>query len=274
MKNARMTTAIAIVLVMLMGIGLVMTLSYQRAEESLTAQLESNYSVVAEKYAQELTAWVNNNATIVDAMAAEITTTDMYKKGNKAFHNYLAENLKRLNANGYIYDIYFTYPDNTMACASDYVPDGSIDYAHDREWFTMAAQTGNLFYSTPYMDSDTGKPIITISKGVFKDNKLQGVLAADIFVDVLVDIISKADVAQGGYAFLVDQNLGMIVHPNEAYAFVDKPLGVMAKCVASILQLKFPQVRATSFFASRMRPVSATDSLISCISIKSLLFLF
>ncbi len=227
MKNARMTTAIAIVLVMLAGIGLVMTLSYQKAEESLTAQLESNYSIVAEKYAQELTAWVNNNATIIDTMAAEITTTDAYKKDNKSFHSYLAENLKRLNASGSIYDIYFTYPDNTMACASDYVPDGSIDYAHDRDWFTTAAQTGNLFYSTPYMDSDTGKPIITISKGVFKDNKLQGVLAADIFVDVLVDIISKADVAQGGYAFLVDQNLGMIAHPNEAYAFVDKPLGVM-----------------------------------------------
>ena len=227
MQNVRVKTVIPIVLAVLVGIGLVMSLSYQRAEESLSAQLESNYSVVAEKYANELTAWINNNATIIETMAAEIATTGIYESDYKTFHQYLAESLDRLNANGYIYDIYFTYPDNRMACASSFVPDGSVDYVHDRDWFSTAAQTGSLFYSTPYMDSDTGKPVFTISMGVYKDNKLQGVLAADIFVDVLVDVISKADVPQGGYAFLVDQNLGMIAHPSEAYDFDDRPRGVM-----------------------------------------------
>lgn len=114
-----------------------------------------------------------------------------------------------------------------MVCASEYVPDGSVDYAHDREWFTSAAGTGELFYSTPYRDSDSGKPIITISKAVYRDNRLRGVLAADILVDTLVDIIRQARVAENSYAFLVDQNLGMIVHPNAAYAFDDVPRGVM-----------------------------------------------
>ena len=52
-------------------------------------------------------------------------------------------------------------------------------------------------------------------------------IAADIFVDRLVTIISEADVPPDSYAFLVDQNLGMIVHPNEAYAFDDVPLSVL-----------------------------------------------
>ncbi len=227
MKNVRFKAAIVIVLAALVSIGLLMAANYQRARDSMTAQLESNYSVMADKYAQELTAWVNTNATIIDTLAVEITTSGIYQSDNDAFHAYLAESLNRLNENGYIYDIYFTYPDNSMACASDYQPDGSIDYAHERDWFYTAAETGELFYSTPYRDSDTGKPIITISKAVFKDNKLQGVLAADIFVDVLVDIISDADVAPDSYAFLVDQNLGMIVHPNQEYSFDDVPHGVM-----------------------------------------------
>ena len=119
------------------------------------------------------------------------------------------------------------YPDNTMACASDFVADGSVDYVNTREWFITAAGTGELFFSTPYRDSDSGKPIITISKGVYSNNTLQGVLAADIFVDVLVDIIRGADIAPDSFAFLVDQNLGMVVHPNEAYAYDDVPRHVM-----------------------------------------------
>ena len=227
MKSVRFKAAIVVVLAALVSIGLLMAVSYQRAQDSMTAQLESNYSVMADKYAQELTAWVNTNATIIDTLAVEITTSGIYQSDYDAFHAFLDESLNRLNKDGYFYDIYFTYPDNTMACASDYQPDGSVDYAHERDWFYTAAETGELFYSTPYRDSDSGKPIITISKAVFKDNKLQGVLAADIFVDVLVDIISDADVAPDSYAFLVDQNLGMIVHPNQAYSFDDVPHGVM-----------------------------------------------
>ena len=225
MKSLHVKMTFVILLVVLAATGLLL-ISYQRANNSMSAQLEENYSIVADKYAQEITAWINANATIIDTMAAEITVGAIYEDDYEAFHNYLALNYDLLNQNGYIYDIYFTYPDNRMACASDYIADGTMNYL-EREWFTEAAGTGEVFFSTPYRDSDTGKPIITISKAVYRDNTLQGVLAADIFVDVLVDIIHEADVPENSYAFLVDQNLGMIVHPNPEYAFDDVPRSVM-----------------------------------------------
>ncbi len=215
------------VLAMLLCSGMILLVGWQRISRSMSDQLEAGYSIAAERYAQELTAWVNTNATVIDTMAAEITTMDIYRGDRDAFQEYLADNCRLINRNGTIYDIYFTWTDNSMVCASGFQPDGSVDYAHDRDWFTRAAATGEMYYSAPYRDSDSGKPIITISKAVYRKNVLQGVLAADIFVDVLVDIIREADVAEDGYAFLVDQNLGMIVHPNEAYAFDDVPHGVM-----------------------------------------------
>lgn len=226
-RGMRAKTAVIIVLAMLASAMLLFSVSYQRARDSLSAHLEHNHSVVAEKYAQELTAWVNTNATKIDLLAAEITASGVYAGDREAFQQYLSSTLGLINEAGYIYDLYFTYPDNTMACASGFVPDGSVDYAHDRDWFFVAAETGELFYSTPYRDSDTYKPVVTISKAVYQNNTLQGVLAADIFVDVLVNIIREADTPADSYAFLVDQNLGMVAHPNEAYAFDDEPLGVM-----------------------------------------------
>ena len=227
MKNLRVKMTLLIVMVVLISSALILVISYQRARQSMAGQLELTYSIEADKYAQELTAWINTNAAVIDSLAADIAVSGISKEGYDAFHGYLNKSYDLLNRNGYIYDIYFTYPNNTMACASDFTADGSIDYVHEREWYTAAAESGELFFSTPYLDSDTGLPIITISKPVYENKNLLGVLAEDIFVDTLVDIISEADVAENGYAFLVDQNMGMIVHPNEEYSYDNTPKGVM-----------------------------------------------
>ena len=227
MKSLRTRMTIMIVLLVLGSSVLLSFISYQRAKTSLINQLEDNYNVAAQKYALELTSWVNTNATIIDTMAAEIAVNDITRKDYETFHTYLKDSNDLLNKNGYVYDVYFTYPDNTMVCASDFLADGTVDFVHEREWYTTSAFTGELFYSAPYLDSDTMKPVITISKAVYKDGDLLGVLAADIFVDVLVDMINDADVGKDSYAFLIDQHNRMIVHPSDSYAYVDVPKGVM-----------------------------------------------
>ena len=227
MKNLWFKMTILIVPVILISSGLLSMISYKRARDTMAAQMETSYSIAADKYAQELTAWLNSQAKIIDTLATEITLNKLYKEDYETFHQYLAEIFPLLNEDGYMYDIYFTYPDNSMACASDFIPDGSLDYAHEREWFTVAAETGKLFYSTPYKDSDSGYSIITISKAVYEDGVMKGILATDVFVDILINIVSEADTAGNGYAFLIDQNMRMVVHPYEAYAYDDMPPGVM-----------------------------------------------
>lgn len=227
MKSLRTRMTIMIVLLVLGSSVLLSFISYQRARKSLVAQLEDNYGVAAQKYALELTSWINTNATIIDTMAAEIAVNDITLQDYDAFHSYLKHSNELLNKNGYVYDVYFTYPNNTMVCASDFIADGTVDFVHEREWYTTSALTGETFFSTPYLDSDTGRSVITISKAVYKDDELLGVLAADIFVDVLVDMIENANVSTDSYAFLIDQNMRMVVHPNDAYDYEDYPLTVM-----------------------------------------------
>ena len=162
MRSFRLKLVSVIVFVVLVSTAMLFLISYQRTKSSMSVQTEENCRIIADKYAQEMTAWVNTSATILDSLATEITVSGIYDEGYEAFHKSLAENYGRLNKDNTIYDIYFTYPDNTMACASDFVPDGTVDYAHDRDWFTEAARTGELFYSpSPYLDSDSGKPVVT-----------------------------------------------------------------------------------------------------------------
>ncbi len=227
MKSIRAKMTLVVVLVVLVCSVLLSIIGFKIAENSLMTQQEKTYGMAADRYMQELNAWICTNAAIIDTMAAEIGSGRISERSTSAFHEYLLKNYDLLNTEGYIYDIYFTNPSNIMVCASDYISDGSVDYAHEREWFLKAVATGDLYYSAPYMDADSGLPVITISKAVYTDGKLCGVLAADIFVDTLVKIISEAEVSENSYAFLVDQNLGMVVHPNSEYEFDDEPYGIL-----------------------------------------------
>ena len=227
MKSLRGKMILMVVVVVLICSGALSLISYFSASKSLSKQLEKNYSGDAALYSEKLSTWITKYASVIDTMAADIVTDKVLDKSSDEFHQYLLSNFDQLNDDGVIYDIYFTNPDSIMVCASDFISDGSVDYAHDREWYLKAAETGELYYSSPYMDADSGLPVITISKSVVVDGKVKGVLCADIFVDTLVGIINEADVAPNSYSFLLDQNLGMVVHPNEVYAFDDEPYGIM-----------------------------------------------
>ena len=200
---------------------------YFSASRIMENEVNEKYSISAGRYAQELDSWVASHGAIINTVAATMVTDGALDLKDDDLHLYLESVYNKLNHDEVMYDIYFTNPSNVMICASDYVSDGSVDFVHDREWYVEAVRTGKLFYSTPYMDSDSGLPVITISQAVYTDGKLRGVLCEDVFVDTLVDVISNAEVENNSYAFLIDNKGGMVVHPNEVYKFEDEPFGVM-----------------------------------------------
>ena len=72
MKSLRSKMTILIVLVVLVSSGLLSLISYERARRTMSSQLEESYSVAADKYAQELTAWLNTYATVIDTLSSQI----------------------------------------------------------------------------------------------------------------------------------------------------------------------------------------------------------
>ena len=133
---------------------------------------------------------------------------------------YLQELLQNQNEDGIIYDIYFTSEDNRMTAGSGYEADGSVDFTK-RGWYLAAKEKDGVHYESPYKDADSGRYVITLSKKVEWDGKVVGVLAEDIFIDQVVEIVNKCEVEGNSYAMLVDQNDGLMVHPNEKYGYVD-----------------------------------------------------
>jgi len=83
-----------------------------------------------------------------------------------------------------------------------------------RSWYTKAVKEGQLVWSKPYISATNNELIVTCSKPFYtKDNKLIGVVEADITLKMLTDHIISTQIGKSGYAFLIDNEGNLIAHP-------------------------------------------------------------
>ena len=66
--------------------------------------------------------------------------------------------------------------------------------------------------SIPYIDAVTGEMVITISKAFKTKNGREGVMATDLAIGYLVDMLSEIDAGEGAYTFVVDHEGNMLTH--------------------------------------------------------------
>ncbi|WP_291640608.1 EAL domain-containing protein [Clostridium sp.] len=90
-----------------------------------------------------------------------------------------------INKSSTLHSIYFV--DNKTGVEINYkgnvtIEDRKIDL-RTRIWYTQAIATNSSIISKVYDDVATGKPVITVSYAIKKDDNLIGVIATDLFLD-------------------------------------------------------------------------------------------
>ncbi|MDR2901060.1 MAG: response regulator [Treponema sp.] len=96
---------------------------------------------------------------------------------------------------------------------SGWIPPADYD-ARTRPWFTGAVDNGGkVFFSEPYIDSDTGDQVISFSQ-VIDDasGQFYGVLAIDLNMDEITNYITNIDITNDGYTIFLTNNLVFVVH--------------------------------------------------------------
>lgn len=141
--------------------------------------------MLADKEAEGIAAWVQNKEDTLNAAAA----TEPPSVG--------ALQLVR-QAGGFL----ATYYGDGQGKMLD--ADTSQDYSNydprTRPWYQQATQAGGMTITPPYADEVTNKLVITLAK------KLpDGVLAADITIDSIIDSIAGLKLPAEGFALLLDQ---------------------------------------------------------------------
>jgi len=94
----------------------------------------------------------------------------------------------------------------TLQLPDDYDP-------RDRPWYTLAMENkGEVVITDPYIDANTNETSVTFAK-VLNDGS--GVVAVDVNLNVLKDMISVVKVGAEGYVTIVDETQTYLIHPSK-----------------------------------------------------------
>ena len=86
-----------------------------------------------------------------------------------------------------------------------------------RGWYIGAMETDDFYTTEPYVDAITGGMVVSIAKAFKTLGGREGVIAVDIQIDYLVDLVSSVNIGEGSYAFLVDHEGNIVTHLNEEF---------------------------------------------------------
>ncbi|WP_406542641.1 cache domain-containing protein [Clostridium ljungdahlii] len=128
--------------------------------------------------------------------------------------SYLQEKLKD---NKSATDIYIGAADKSNIDAGGWVPPAGYDCTQ-RDWYKKAVEKKGIIYSSPYLDMDIKKMVITIARPIFQNGNIVGVLACDINLETITNIIQKAKVINNSYGFLIDNDNNFIIHPARIFS--------------------------------------------------------
>ena len=97
-------------------------------------------------------------------------------------------------------------------------PDSKMPDGYDprtRPWYEDALNSSTSSLTEPYIDAATGQMVITIGTAVKKAGQTLGVVGADLTLETITDNINSLNFNGMGYAFLVNADGKILVHPNK-----------------------------------------------------------
>ncbi|CAN7190128.1 methyl-accepting chemotaxis protein [Rossellomorea sp. LjRoot5] len=189
----------------------------QSNSESIVKQIDFGINMFLEKYDSTINI-LSNQSLIVDYLKSTEDKAGEDSLEAKVLHKRVSNEFASfIRHNPAVTNIYVTAMNKkiliepSVTLPSDFNP-------LDAPWFKGASSDREeAFWSEPYEDKSSGEFIVTLSKVVTEQNssKVLGVIAFDIKIDQLHELVKSIDVDYQGYSFLFDQNAVAMVHPTE-----------------------------------------------------------
>lgn len=96
------------------------------------------------------------------------------------------------------------------------ITDADLGDRSRAEEFVAPVKSGEVFYGTVFFDEHTGEPLMNISIPIIDLQSMQtkGVLAAEINLKFMLEVLRDIQIGESGTAYILSQNGRVVVHPN------------------------------------------------------------
>ena len=166
----------------------------------------------ADKYAEEINTWIENEKMLVDG------ATDSIAAGKETKTEFV-QSVVDTHAAGRteILNLYFGAKDSRFIQSNR---GASIPEGYDpteRGWYKQAAEKQAIVVTDPYWDVMTEQMCTTIAAPVYINGELEGVIGLDVTLGTVTDLTGSIRYADGAYGFLTDSSGQYVAHRNKSY---------------------------------------------------------
>ena len=202
-------------------ISTIVVLFYNNASNLIIKTNEEKLKTDTNAVVSQVSGWLNETITAVKAERDAIEYFNMSVVAEKDYLKHAAGQYAAFPAG-----IYFATTDGDLFHAT-FVPDSSYN-VFEKSWYQDGLLTEDLKLSSTYMDSDSKQNVASLS-GMLKDRfgLVRGVVAADIYLSSISEIVKPIQLEDTGAVFLVDGKTNIIIGSKES-ELLGKPLGECA----------------------------------------------
>lgn len=178
-------------------------IAYNTSKDSIVSKTESLLTAQTTIAASDIENWTLKNQQVFETVANTIVNLQLSDAETlKYFENYY--NVSEDYPNGF----YLATEYNELIDASGWKPE--IDL-RETEWYQAGLDNINFGMGSPYEDALTGEKIITFTRVLENFNGRKAVIAVDIDLQAVIDIVSSARIVGDGGVFVVDTSSGTIL---------------------------------------------------------------
>lgn len=218
-------TKLLVVFILVIAVPLVVlgTLTYRSTANVMYKTYENSNFELVKEVEYGVNNYMNAYKMAVEIFAGNETTRSVYtsisakKMMMLGFETFLKENP----------DVLFVY----MGTERKDMFDPSWDDIPDtydptsRPWYVAAKDSKATTWTEPYIDEETGLPVVSVSTPVYnKAKKLIGVVAMDISLESLANEMNNIKIGENGYPVLIDPNNKLLTHKDPSLVGEDLPV--------------------------------------------------
>lgn len=170
----------------------------------------------SELSAKSIDSFVAREKYHLEAVVDHIATADNFDE-NFLYHT-LVTFTKKYHGNSY----YMSLDDGFFVDSTGWKP-GKDYVPTERDWYVGASNFTDVYVSLPYIDAETGDVVITFSKSFTTSSGRVGVVATDIFLSRISELLNITDVSnktfqdKDSYIFIVTKDRSILYHPHKEF---------------------------------------------------------
>ncbi len=247
-------------------LGSVSLFIYLTFKASLDSQLQGYAASTMSSIKGEVLSWLQPKDATISALCD--STPELFpdvKKVQETYKRVVARDKDLTDV--YIFETKSWKDGGRVIVASGWQPPADYDQ-YKRGWFTSALATTGVIHTAPYVDSITGKLVVTVAQKCSSGGKDIGVVGLDMYITRVGEIIGAKKISQGGQTMLLSADGLFITHKDEKQilkgnAFEGGPLAPYKDLILKSDNAFGMSVKDRIYFASTKLPQFDNDIIVT-----------